>query len=201
MNIKYRIIYKNDKTPIKSKTKKIKVDERMCFVEFMDSIKNDLELNEYQYIYIEDLIEKTWGKVVSNKMINIMGLDIYNYEWLKYKLIDIQKMFKLFDDVIDIFVEELGLGGVLGEKEGIRFIIHSNEKDKHAKFPHVHCEYSGEEIFVYLNDQSLLNGKGFKNKKKTKIALKWIKENKNDLLNYWNNIIISNADIDFDVNI
>ena len=56
--------------------------------------------------------------------------------------------------------------------------------------PHVHCYYSGESFRVDLYKLEIMDGKGFKNNKKTKIALEVIKNNKDALLSKWNAFVL-----------
>lgn len=203
MKIVYKIIrYFDYVTPSEVGSYEIKINNNMTFCELIELIKEKhIDDNDFHGIYVEDLVEKTWGSILSEELINEMGIDSFHYRWLNYYIEDIGKMFNLFKEPINIIIDGPGIGKLMGEEEGIRFVIHSDEKDKHANFPHVHCEYSGESIFVYLETQELLNNKGFKNKRKTKVALRWIENHKEDLLNYWNRVVISDANIDLNVEI
>ena len=62
----------------------------------------------------------------------------------------------------------------MGEEEGIRFYINNNEKDYHQFEPHVHCEYSGEEMRIRIDTLVIMKkDKAFKNKKKVKKSNKF----------------------------
>ncbi len=203
MKIPYKITrYFDYITPTEVGIYEINIDNNITFCELIDIIKNN-HINDkgFYQIYIENLVEKTWGSIFKEELIDEMGIDSYHYKWLNHSIEEINKMFNLFKEPINIIIDGPGIGKLMGEEEGIRFIIHSDEKDKHANNPHVHCEYSGETIFVYLKTLEILNNKGVKNKKKTKIALKWIDYHKEELLSYWNQVVSSNANIDFKVDI
>ncbi len=70
----------------------------------------------------------------------------------------------------------------IGELKGIQFIVHTNETNHNI--PHVHAKFDKYEISISLNDFSILAG-NIPNKNKN-IAVKWVKENKDYILKYWN---------------
>ena len=76
----------------------------------------------------------------------------------------------------------IGIGGILGEREGIKFIFHTREKDLH-NIPHIHCEYSGEEFRVNLYTLEIMDD-SFKSRKKTKLAMDVVTKIKMNLLEY-----------------
>lgn len=130
-----------------------------------------------------------------------MNVDDFHYSWLNYNIYDIQQSFNLFDEYIDIIIDGPGIGRTIGEFEGIKFIIHSDEKDKHGNNPHIHAKYQDEELFIYLKDATILNDKSFKNPKKTKAAIRFVLDNQKELLDSWNKIMESNLSIDVILNI
>lgn len=202
MIIKYKITSYDDYiNPIEKINSKITIPDKTNFIEAINIIISNYNKTYLtKQIYIEDLVEKTWGKYLDNNYtFNHMKIDSYHYKWLNYTLKDIQKVFKLFNETINIVIEGPGIGRELYRTEGIKFIIHSDEKNNHEKYPHIHAEYSGEKIFIYIKDSSLLNNKGFKNKKKTKIAIDYVNSNKEYLLKQWNLIIGTNIDVNIEV--
>ena len=75
----------------------------------------------------------------------------------------------------------------VGKENGIVFQVRSNEKN-HA-VPHVHASYGDYSISVSIETCEVLAGNlPPKNKK---IAQKWIKENRDKLLNDWKNYALS----------
>lgn len=199
MNISYKITrYFDYITPTEVGIYKINIDGNKTLNELIDIIKSKHIIdNEFHEIYIDNLVEKTWLQYFDQDfIINRMHCDSYHYKWLNEKLNNIQETFHLFCNELNIIIDGPGNGVIIDEEEGIKFIIHSNELDKHANYPHIHAEYSGEEIFIYLKDGKLLNNKGFKNNKKTKKAIKYVLENQEDLLKKWNLITGDNIKID-----
>lgn len=72
-----------------------------------------------------------------------------------------------------------------GRENGIVYVFRSSERP-HLEMPHIHAMYSGEEICIYFKDLRT-NGK-FKNTKKEKEAIEYVKNNICDLLDEWNRI-------------
>lgn len=71
-------------------------------------------------------------------------------------------------------------------KNGIVFYFHTAEAP-HRNFPHIHAWYSGENISIYLSDCRTVGH--FSNSKKEKMALEYVLEKKDELLQKWNEII------------
>ncbi len=69
----------------------------------------------------------------------------------------------------------------VGNCKGIEFIVHTRDHNP----PHVHAKYDKYEISVSLIDFSILAGNI--PKKNKNLAVKWIKDNKDYILEYWNN--------------
>ena len=69
---------------------------------------------------------------------------------------------------------------------GIIFYFHTNENN-HREYPHVHVNYSGEQVSINLKNFKI-NG-CFKNKNKEMFVLNYVKRNKTVLLNEWEKII------------
>ncbi|MCI9281196.1 MAG: DUF4160 domain-containing protein [Bacilli bacterium] len=167
----------------------IEINDDILFAELVEELVKMNNISIKSQIYIKDLKEKTWGKIVSAKFLNTIDGDSYHYRWFNYKLKDIQQTFGLFDNKIDIIIEGPGIGGYIDELEGIKFYINSNEKDRHEHDPHVHCKYSGEKTRIRIDNQEIMKGeKEFKNPKKTKVAKKWIKDNQEDLMKAYNTL-------------
>ncbi len=74
----------------------------------------------------------------------------------------------------------------VGLDNAVKFEIRPNE-GKHYN-PHVHASYSGFTISVDINT---LECRGNLPKNKQKNAVEWVKNNKDKLLNDWNNIVIT----------
>lgn len=177
-------------------------DSNVMFPSVIESIVNKNNIDHFQ-IYVEDLKTNTWDKVLPDDLSSQLEYDDYHYKWLNYTLRDVQDAFHLFDNVINIVIDGPGIGRYLGEKQGIKFFINNNEKDRHQFEPHVHCEYAGEEMRIRIDELTIMKkDKPFKNAKKVKIALKWIKEHQRSLLKFYNEFAINNSNnIKFEVNI
>lgn len=169
-------------------------EDNTLFPKMIESIirKNKIKCSR---IHVENLKSNTWGSILDQKIIEYMDGNDFYYEWFQYELRDIQNKFKLFDKTINIIIDAPGQGGYVGEQNGIKFIIHSNEKDRHEHEPHIHCIYAGEEMRVRIDTLEIMKkDKELKNKKKVKIAIKWIKENQKELLKYYNCFAIQGND-------
>lgn len=177
-------------------------DSNEMFPDVIESIVDKNNVDHFQ-IYVEDLKTNTWDKVLPEDLSSQLEYDDYHYKWLNYTLRDVQDAFHLFDNVINIVIDGPGIGRYLGEKQGIKFFINNNEKDRHQFEPHVHCEYAGEEMRIRIDELTIMKkDKPFKNAKKVKIALKWIKEHQRSLLKFYNEFAINNSNnIKFEVNI
>ena len=91
---------------------------------------------------------------------------------------------KFYRDVFEVYeIRER-----LGEEKGIKFYVYTNDHNP----PHVHAIYGKYEISISLIDFKVLVG-NIPNKNKN-IAVQWVKNNKDKLLNYWNDkTIVSSA--------
>lgn len=172
------------------------------FPSMIDSLvsKNNIK---YLQIYVENLKNNTWGQILNEDLYIQVEGDDFHYKWLRYEIGDVQKVFNLFNNEINIIIDGPGIGKLVGEEEGIRFYINNNEKDRHQFEPHVHCEYSGEEMRIRIDTLEIMKkDKDFKNKKKAKKAINWVKEHQESLLKFYNSFAINeNNSIIFEINI
>lgn len=177
-------------------------DSNEMFPDVIESIVDKNNIDHFQ-IYVEDLKINTWDKILPADLSSQLEYDDYHYKWLNYTLRDVQDAFHLFDNVINIVIDGPGIGRYLGEMQGIKFYINNNEKDRHQFEPHVHCEYAGEEMRIRIDELTIMKkDKPFKNTKKVKVALKWVKEHQRSLLKFYNEFAINNSNnIKFEVNI
>lgn len=177
-------------------------DSNKMFPDVIESIVDKNNIDHFQ-IYVEDLKINTWDKILPADLSSQLEYDDYHYKWLNYTLRDVQDAFHLFDNVINIVIDGPGIGRYLGEMQGIKFYINNNEKDRHQFEPHVHCEYEGEEMRIRIDELTIMKkDKPFKNTKKVKVALKWVKEHQRTLLKFYNEFAINNSNnIKFEVNI
>ena len=152
---------------------------------------------------VEKLYEKTWNKIFSEDITKYMDYGCKcDFIMPHYSIIDMQNFFHFFDEKMVIINSMGGFGRLVDEIEGIKFTIHSNEGDRHPYEPHIHCEYGDEEFRLRLDNLTVMNkDKVFKNRKKTRLAKKWVMERKDKLLEYYNNFAIKGKTIPFVANI
>lgn len=186
INVKYKLI-----TYINNEDFTVKIcndffNSEILFTHMIDVLIEKNSLNKEE-ICIPNLKTKTWGTIFFGDILSCIEGDNFCYEWLTYKLYDIQNKFKLFDNDIEIIINGPGIGAAVGEQEGIKFFINNNEHDRHKFEPHIHCKYSGEEMRIRIDTlQIMKKDKPFKNKQKVKKAIAWIKKNQTQLLKYYN---------------
>ena len=112
------------------------------------------------------------------------------------KIKTLEEFFKISDNTLVLhFVD--GTGDTLCEIEGVSFVIHPNERDRHQFTPHIHCKYQGEETRIRICDATFMD-KGFKSKKKNKLAVDYVKKNKEKLMRIWNLFIIKGLPFNFE---
>lgn len=68
--------------------------------------------------------------------------------------------------------------------DGVKLVFKTREDIRHI--PHIHLEYNGEKCSISLYDGSILAGRVFKDKD-FKPIIKWILENKTQLLDMYTN--------------
>ena len=69
--------------------------------------------------------------------------------------------------------------------DGMRFIIHANEDCGHNR-GHIHIESGDSEIVIDLQSFKVLKKSGKVNSHKIKMAQKFVKENQEMFIKYWN---------------
>lgn len=74
----------------------------------------------------------------------------------------------------------------LARQDGVRFIVHSNEKCGHNK-AHVHIELGDAEYVLSIPEGEVLTGSGKISKFKLKQAQKYVKDNSAFFADGWNN--------------
>lgn len=81
-------------------------------------------------------------------------------------------------------------GGVgIGSDNGIRYIIHTDEK-KHKHLPHVHVESGKRKIRIGLDPVEVLDDLRFKDPKFIRKAKEYVLKHRQLLLDEWNRIVI-----------
>lgn len=180
-------------------------EDNYQLIEYSNEFPDDMSLYQVEelvaertkilidYIVTRDnIIDITWGKYFSDDIISKMEITIPSE-----KVKDLDNQFNISHDIIELFVNFPGIGAVVGETDGITFFFHTDEKDVHQGTPHIHLKYQGEEYRVDLTTISIMDKKDFKNPGKRKIALKCIKQNQSDLINYYNKVAIKHESCKF----
>jgi len=90
-------------------------------------------------------------------------------------------------DFIQAVFELCEIRGRVGEAQGIRFSVRTNEGN-HV-IPHIHAAYGEHEISIAIETQEILAGN--LPKKRHAFAQQWVREHKDMLMNDWKNIAIS----------
>lgn len=90
---------------------------------------------------------------------------------------------KFYNSVFELYE----IRGRVGEIKGIKFDVYTRDHNP----PHVHAKYDKYEISISLIDFKVLVG-NIPEKNKN-IAIKWVKKNKDMLLNEWNNKTITST--------
>lgn len=171
-------------------------DEKKTLKQIIDSLSKKVSIGQFNYFVLENINYLLWGKYFDESI--IFDIEIDEDKILNTPIRDLENQFEISRMPICFHVNPVGMGGNVGNYEGIEFFFHTNEKDIHHQ-PHIHCKYSEEEFRVDLNDLYIID-KPFKNKSKNKIVLKKIKENQKELLNYWNEVVVNGENIKFRMN-
>ena len=139
---------------------------------------------------IFNINELFWKQYFGDEIVSKITYTFSDYK--NMTIGDLDKQFNICNMVIPVFLNK-DKGASVGHCEGIDFFFHPRE-DNHNN-PHIHCEYSGKTISIDLNTLKVLNGT-FK-KSKIDFALEKIKENQEDLLNYWDKFVKNGETIRF----
>ena len=142
--------------------------------------------------FINDLNKTMWQRFFKKEIYNNIDYELDDYEKLTVK--ELETQFKISALVFKLVINLDGIGGCVGERDGIRFVINTREKDRHNN-AHVHCTYSGINTRIEIKILKVLD-KPFK-KSKMDIALSIIKKNQEGLLNYWNTCTINGESMKF----
>lgn len=203
INLKFHIFsyeYNEEKKPPKCVERKTTetYDENITLEEVLIDLHKKYAINSKNVsnYHITNLNELLWSQYFPKKIVFAIN-DCYD-DCLATKLADLQRQFHISNLEFTVLLNFDGLGKSIGEKEGIHFYFHSNEKDLHHN-PHIHCKYSGEEMRIEIETLKILD-KPFK-KSKVKIVKKFVKEHQVDLLNYWNKAIINGESIKLNIEI
>lgn len=107
----------------------------------------------------------------------------FDGEWFRIERLAPPEIVLFLKDIFKIYE----IRGRIGREKGIRFEIHTNEKN-HA-IPHIHAEYGEYSIEIRIDNQEILSGN--LPVKQQNVAKKWVLNNKEKLVLDWKNIAIS----------
>lgn len=125
---------------------------------------------------------------------NSISFDYNENEVMNTKIGVLEEYFRISKRILSLHYID-GIGGILGEREGIKIILHTREKDLHNT-PHIHCWYSGEEFRVNLYTLEIMDA-SFKSRKKTKLAMDIVTKNKEEFIRIWNLAVVKGLPFEF----
>ena len=182
--------YKENETEINYDIKEY-IDFNMTFKESIDyifnlySIKLSKKQEKHKYTNLPEFI---FGCFES------LSFEYDEDELMNTKIGILEEYFKISERMLSIHYID-GIGGTLGESEGIIYFFHTREKDLHNT-PHIHCWYSGEEFRINLNTLEIMDY-SFKSKKKTKLAMDVVTKNKDEFIRIWNLAVVKGLPFEF----
>ena len=139
------------------------------------------------FVYNRNLFERVYG--FSGLIPEPASLEITDIP-----LIKLENQFG-FSKIQHTIWLDSGIGGDVGYCRGIHFFFRTSEKYNHYT-PHIHCRYGKEETRINLYTLTFMDEK-FKNPRNNKIAIDAIKQNKRQLINYWNKVVVNGESLKF----
>ena len=182
--------YKDNETDTNYDIKEF-IDSNMTLKESIDYIFNlyNIKLSKEQKKHkYTNLPEYIFGCFSSS------SFDYNEDEVMNTKIGVLEEYFKISERILSIHYVD-GIGGTLGESEGIIYFFHTREKDLHNT-PHIHCWYSGEEFRVNLKTLKIIDD-SFKSRKKTKLAMEVVTRNKDEFIRIWNLAVVKGLPFEF----
>lgn len=182
--------YKDNETGVNYNIKEF-INTDMTLKESIDYIFNlyNIKLSKEQKKHkYSNLTEYIFGCFKS------ISFDYNEDEVMNTKIGVLEEYFKISERILSLHYID-GIGGTLGESEGIRYFFHTREKDLH-NIPHIHCEYSGEEFRVNLYTLEIMDN-SFKSRKKTKLAIDVVSKNKDEFIRIWNLAVVKGLPFEF----
>lgn len=133
--------------------------------------------------------ELTWGQYFSRKIYESIEADYLENpdDLISIPIFYLVRDFHIDQNEIQLGINVPGLGADVGRFKGIRFYIHTRESNRHHK-KHIHCSYSGIEREIDLETVQFI-GRPFPSRTISKTALRFIRNNQQELLNFWDTVI------------
>ncbi len=145
---------------------------------------------------ILDISRVLWSKYFKNLYSEDCLIDErFPIDYFNYTIGDLCNQFDIENTVLEIWINP-PIGGSVGKRNGIHYFFHTNEKDIHHR-PHIHVKSGGVEFRIDLETLSILDKKTFDNKNKTNEAIRMVKINQDQLINYWNEVVVNGESIKF----
>ena len=146
---------------------------------------------EFDYYYTKDtrisaLIKRCYREINSyyrfdKKVKPYLPIELLGHFYDLYNQIELEKLISYFELQEVHFHYISGIGEGYSTYRGVNYRVNPNEA---GHTPHVHAVYSGDDISISLLDFSC---KGrFKNKKKEKEAVEYVKKHREDMVNFFN---------------
>ena len=182
--------YKDNETDVNYDIKEF-INTDMTLKESIDYIFNlyNIKLSKEQKKHkYSNLTEYIFGCFKS------ISFDYNEDEVMNTKIGVLEEYFKISERILSLHYID-GIGGTLGESEGIRYFFHTREKDLH-NIPHIHCEYSGEKFRVNLYTLEIMDN-SFKSRKKTKLAIDVVSKNKDEFIRIWDLAVVKGLPFEF----
>ena len=182
--------YKDNETDTNYDIKEF-IDSKMTLKESIDyifnlyGIKLSKEQENHKYTNLPEFIFGCF---------KLLSFSYNEEDVMNTKISVLEEYFEISERILSIHYLE-GIGGTLGESEGIRYFFHTREKDLHNT-PHIHCWYSGEEFRVNLYTLEIMDD-SFKSKKKTKLAMDVVTKNKDEFIRIWNLAVVKGLPFEF----
>lgn len=194
--LKFKVItyiYKKDKIIENVKDIDIEYHSRETLNDIFSRIMIRIYGDDNHFVYFEDLSNLLWRNYFP-KLYRFYDERLEE----KYYIYSVKKLKDQFDfgkKRYKIMIDP-PIGGDVGYNRGIHFFFHMDEKDIHHE-PHIHVKHGEIEFRVNLITLMPMDKKTFKNPKMTKKALKAIELNKDNLINYWNKVVINGECVKF----
>ena len=168
--------------------------EKEIKIEDFEFNSGTLVYDFYNVLYKKYVIDNS--KRLGNNKELIKNISFKILDIISNPLIDDSSFDLFFNDIIEnhdlekVYCVEpiFPIGDVVAKYRNYKIVIHSNE-DNHQNFPHVHVyDQIGQNAYVSLTNFEMSKGLFMKRKDKNKI-LDYIKDNKEYLTNFYNQVI------------
>ena len=169
--------------------------DNLSLEEVINSVLKKNNINIVKCLTILNFDEITWGQYFKNCDYEGLHDERTEYDYYNYKIKKLCEQFHLENQMIILAVNP-PIGADMGRNRGIHYFFHTNERDIHH-VPHIHVKSGNIEYRVNLNTLEIMDKIIFKNPRKNKLALNTIRDHQQDLLNYWNKVVVNGESIKY----